>query len=93
MFQGWSCQINEHDMLIWWFPLFALGEVSILELQDIYHILRKKNPIPLYIALNSLLHWKKNMWFESVAFGNEGLNQRNLKIWADVADKICFGCT
>ena len=24
---------------------------------------------------------------------NEGINQRNLKIWADVADKICFGCT
>ena len=22
---------------------------------------------------------------------NEGINQRNLKIWADVADKICFG--
>ena len=24
---------------------------------------------------------------------NEGINQRNLKIWANVADKICFGCT
>ena len=23
---------------------------------------------------------------------NEGINQRNLKIWADVADKICLGC-
>ena len=23
---------------------------------------------------------------------NEGINQRNLKIWAVVADKICFGC-
>ena len=22
---------------------------------------------------------------------NEDINQRNLKIWADVADKICFG--
>ena len=22
---------------------------------------------------------------------NEGINQRNMKIWADVADKICFG--
>ena len=22
---------------------------------------------------------------------NEGINRRNLKIWADVADKICFG--
>jgi hypothetical protein len=24
---------------------------------------------------------------------NEGINQRNLKIWADAADKICYGCT
>jgi hypothetical protein len=24
---------------------------------------------------------------------NEGIHQRNLKIWADVADKICFGRT
>ena len=24
---------------------------------------------------------------------NEGINQRNLKIWADVADNICFGRT
>ena len=24
---------------------------------------------------------------------SEGINQRNLKIWADVADKICFGRT
>jgi hypothetical protein len=24
---------------------------------------------------------------------NEGINQRNLKIMADVADKICFGRT
>ena len=24
---------------------------------------------------------------------NEGINQRNLRIWADVADKICFGRT
>ena len=22
---------------------------------------------------------------------SEGINQENLKIWADVADKICFG--
>ena len=24
---------------------------------------------------------------------NEGINQRNMKIWADVVDKICFGRT
>ena len=40
---------------------------------------------------------------ESIAFdsskrhglrtANEGKNQRSLKIWANVADKICFGRT
>ena len=24
---------------------------------------------------------------------NEGMNQRNLKLWANVVDKICFGST
>ena len=24
---------------------------------------------------------------------SEGKNQRNLKIWANAADKVCFGCT
>ena len=24
---------------------------------------------------------------------NEGINQRNLKFWTDVADKVCFGRT
>ena len=24
---------------------------------------------------------------------NEGINQRYLKNWADVTEKICFGCT
>ena len=24
---------------------------------------------------------------------NESINQRNVKIWADVADKLCFGST
>ena len=24
---------------------------------------------------------------------NEGINQRNLKIWADVGDELCFGRT
>ena len=24
---------------------------------------------------------------------HEGINQRSLKIWADLEDKICFGCT
>ena len=35
--------------------------------------------------------------FDGIVHGlrtpNEGINQRNLKIWADVADKMCFGRT
>ena len=29
--------------------------------------------------------------FHGLRTPNEGINQINLKIWADVADKICFG--
>ena len=32
-------------------------------------------------------------WNHGLRTPNKGKNQRNLKIWADVADKICFGRT
>ena len=32
-------------------------------------------------------------WIHGLRTPNEGINQRNLKFWADVADKICFGRT
>ena len=32
-------------------------------------------------------------WSHGLRTPNEGINQRNLKIWTDVADKICFGRT
>ena len=31
--------------------------------------------------------------FHGLRTPNEGINQRNRKFWADVADKICFGRT
>ena len=31
--------------------------------------------------------------FNRLRTSNEGINQRNLKFWADAADKICFSCT
>ena len=37
-----------------------------------------------------------SIWFynnHGLRTPNEGINQRNLKIWADVADKTCFGRT
>ena len=38
-----------------------------------------------------------NLWFHALEHGlrtsNEGINQKYLKNWADVADKICFGRT
>ena len=40
------------------------------------------------------------MHFDTVKIGNhglltpnEGMNKRNVKFWADMADKICFGRT
>ena len=36
-------------------------------------------------ALNRLNHGLQTL--------NEGINQKNLKNWANVADKICFGRT
>ena len=32
-------------------------------------------------------------WIHGLRTPNEGITQRNLKFWADVADKICFGGT
>ena len=32
-------------------------------------------------------------WYHGLRTPNEGINQRYLKNWADVADKICFGRT
>ena len=34
-----------------------------------------------------------NYWSHGLRTPNEGINQRYLKNWADVADKICFGRT
>ena len=34
-----------------------------------------------------------NPFAHGLRTANEGINQRNLKIWANVADKICFGRT
>ena len=39
------------------------------------------------ILKEAKLHGK----LHGLRIANEGINQRNLKIWADVADKICFG--
>ena len=37
--------------------------------------------------------YKNNAMKHGLRTPNEGINQRNLKFWADVADKICFGRT
>ena len=34
-----------------------------------------------------------DMYYHGLRTPNEGINQSNLKIWADVADKICFDRT
>ena len=39
------------------------------------------------------MHSDLNGFDHGLRTPNEGINHRNLKIWADVADKICFGRT
>ena len=51
-----------------------------------------------YRVLNSLLNVSKTGNFldpptHRLRTPNEGINQRYLKNWADVADKVCFGRT
>ena len=35
----------------------------------------------------------KKIYIHGLQTPNEGINQRNLKNWADVTDKVCFGRT
>ena len=50
-----------------------------------------------YICILRVSEWNffwKYVWIHGLRTPNEGINQRNLKIWTDVADKIiCFGRT
>ena len=47
------------------------------------------------IAVSSLIncHLNANRFNHGLRTPNEDINQRNLEIWADVADNICFGRT
>ena len=45
---------------------------------------------PKFLACASLKNYRKN---HGLRTPNEGIHQRYLKNWADVADKICFGRT
>ena len=55
--------------------------------------------ILLFEVLSELYAYRASKWINvdnrdhRLRTLNEGINQRNLKIWADVADKICFGRT
>ena len=54
-------------------------------------------PLPLISSYRILTFriWnsKKYIFEHGLRTPNEGINQRILEIWADVADKICFGRT
>ena len=52
------------------------------------HILHSKNT-----RQAKMKHFMLNKFSHGLRTPNEGITQRNLKIWADVADKICFGRT
>ena len=48
-------------------------------------------------SLGTLVRWlvplTRGAYTHGLRTPNEGINQRYLKIWANVADKICFGRT
>ena len=48
----------------------------------------------LYMYAKSVMTWSTHVcWNHGLRTPNEGINRRNLKFWADVADDICFGRT
>ena len=51
----------------------------------------------LSAVMDPIAKWRWHIYIYSTYHGlrtpNEGINQRYLKNWADVADKICFGRT
>ena len=57
----------------------------------------KKTSVPIFSDLESAIELTSRAfllgWHHGLRTPNEGINQRNLKIWADVVDKIFFGCT
>ena len=44
-------------------------------------------------AVGSIERFVGHGWWHGLRTPNEGINQRNLKFWADVTDKICFSHT
>ena len=52
-----------------------------------------KNKLALKYIRDCPLNCDFNHFGHGLRTPDEGINQRNLKIWADVADKICFGRT
>ena len=48
---------------------------------------------PKLRRVHAIIHSASHRHYHGLRTPNEGINQRNLKIWADVADKICFGRT
>ena len=54
---------------------------------------RWKKNCSIYAISTPRLNLSINGLDQGLRIPNKGINQRNLKIWADVADKICFGRT
>ena len=46
-----------------------------------------------YLITSLILCLHNDFYLHGLRTPNEGINQRYLKNWADVADKICFGRT
>ena len=64
----------------------------------IKNIRTRKAPAGLYRVLSKWMDSKSRipqsiLFIPGLRTPNQGINQRYMKTWADVADKICFGRT
>ena len=55
--------------------------------------MEKKRDFVHLSSMKKEIDRKSHPFTHRLLTSNEGINQRNLKIWADVADKICFSRT
>ena len=74
---------SNQEILSLWFGIYIPGKLCVY----VYDFFCPQNQrdVKTLIFLHSISHGLRTP--------NEGMNQRYLKIWADLADKICFGHT
>ena len=73
--------------------LKIINDFHVLVCRQVGSSLAKSHCLGMNYYVNFLGGIASNGFYHGLWTPNEGINQRNLKFWADVADKICFGRT